>query len=95
MIHSDLQTDPTARILPSIFHELEKLGHTKEKIFNRAGINIQSSRDEFSLSAIEKSSLFNYACCLLASETSSQQPKNNVQKNVLIKHSTRKTEFSN
>lgn len=82
MIDSDLQTGPTEKILPSIFHELAKLGHDKKSIFNHVGIDYKASGDELSLSASQQSTVFNYACCLLASETGSRNHKDFVKKTV-------------
>lgn len=76
------QTGPTTEILSSIFTELEKLGHNKESIFKRAGVHCNAFGNESSLSVNEQSTVFNYACCLLASETSHRQHKGFVKKEV-------------
>lgn len=81
MIDSPSHTEAaaTAKILPSIFIELEKLGHDKHSVFKRVGIH-GNADDVAALTASEQSALFNYACCLLASETSSRQHKDFVNK---------------
>lgn len=81
MADNDLPADPTAKILSSIFHELESLGHDRKSLYQRVGIDTDNFSEPL-LSASDHSKLFNYACCLLSSETSSHQPRNPVTKNV-------------
>lgn len=67
-------------ILPSIFRELEKLGHDRASIFSSAGIRYAAPGDESCVPAKDLSTLFNYACCLLASGTDNQARKGFVKK---------------
>lgn len=61
-------TDTAPQLLESILDELEKLGHKRADILNAAGIGTGPESLKSALSAIDRSTLFNYACCRLAAE---------------------------
>lgn len=97
MTYRDFQTGPSAKIRAAIFNELAKLGHNKASIFKGAGVDCNAldsalscalsnpSADESSLSANEQSTVFNYACCLLASETSNRQHQSSISNGFINK----------
>lgn len=76
-----LQTT-TARILPHILCELEKLGHSQEAVFQGAGLEYTLLDNQAYASGHDCSTLFNYACCLLAAETGHPNQRTFVTKQV-------------
>lgn len=69
------QIRTTAKILPAVLSELESLGHSIASVCCAAGIKKAQGDESANLSGHDYSTLFNYACCLLAAETSdSYQP---------------------
>lgn len=64
-----LAVKASPQLLDSILDELELLGHHRANVFNAAGVDNTRFITELELSASERSTLFNYACCLLAAES--------------------------
>ncbi len=70
------------QLLESILDELEKLGHKRTDLFSAAGIDTGAESLESGLSAIDRSTLFNYACCRLAAEAGHRDSSVFVRKSV-------------
>ena len=71
------------QLLDSILDELEQLGHNRASIFNAAGVGTAKCIAESELNASDRSTLFNYACCMLAAESGHSSTFNGfVQKSV-------------
>jgi AraC-like DNA-binding protein len=70
----------TAELLPVIFNQLKQLGYSQTDICHAAGIELPSNGNDGALSAAQNNTLFNFACFLLAANTSPLQPKTVVTK---------------
>lgn len=82
MIDERVKQTTTAKILPYILRELEKLGYDKEAVFVGAGLEYILLDNHAAASGRDCSTLFNYACCLLAAETGHPNQRTFVTKQV-------------
>ncbi|NLO53796.1 MAG: AraC family transcriptional regulator [Gammaproteobacteria bacterium] len=64
-----LAVNASPHLLGSILDELDDLGHNRAHVFQAAGVTRSEHMFEAELSAMQRSTLFNYACCLLATES--------------------------
>ena len=77
-----LTANTTPQLLESILDELERLGHKRVDVFTAAEVGIGAEALESRLSAIDRSTLFNYACCRLAAEAGHRDTNVFVRKTV-------------